>query len=147
MNTPRPAQPAGARPPRWYWAVSALAFLWNLLGVVAFAGQLTMDPDTLPAAQRAFHESTPSWATAGFAAAVSGGALGSAALLLRKSWAAPLLVVSLLGITVQSVHSVVVSNGIEVFGPAGLVLPIATFGIAAALIWFARLSANRGWIA
>ena len=60
-------------PPMWFWVISGLGLVWNLAGVVAFIGQLTMDLNSLSAAERAFHESTPVWATVAFGVAVSGG--------------------------------------------------------------------------
>ncbi len=136
----------GNSPPNWFWVVSGLALVWNLMGVVAFVSQMTMDLNTLPAAEQAFYESTPAWATVAFAVAVFGGVLGSVGLLLRKSWAFAMLVACLLGIVVQDGHSLFIGDGIEVFGPAGLILPLFTFGIAAALAWFARYSGQQGWI-
>ena len=116
------------------------------MGVIAFINQMVMDLNTLTAAERAFHESTPAWATAAFAVAVGGGVLGCAALLLRKGWAFPMLLICLLGIVVQVGHSLFIGDGVQVFGPAGLILPLLTFSIAVALAWFARYSANRGWL-
>ncbi len=31
-----------ARPPIWFWIVSILALLWNLLGVMAYLAQVNM---------------------------------------------------------------------------------------------------------
>lgn len=132
--------------PKWFWVVSGLGLVWNLMGVAAFIGQMTMDASALPAAERAFYEATPVWATIAFAVAVSGGVLGCVALLLRKGWAFPMLVLSLLGIVVQVGHSIFIGDGIEIFGAAGLVLPVLTFSIATALAGFARYSATRGWL-
>ncbi len=133
-------------PPNWFWAVSGLALVWNLMGVAAFVGQMTMDLSTLPAAERAFYESTPAWATVAFVVAVFGGVLGSVGLLLRKSWAFAMLVACFLGIVVQDGHSLFIGDGIEVFGPAVFILPLFTFAIAAALAGFARYSELQGWI-
>ena len=108
---------------------------------------MLMDLSALPAAERAFYESTPVWATIAFAVAVSGGVLGCAALLLRKSWAYLMLMICLAGIVIQTGHSLFAGDGVEVFGPAGFILPLATFGIASALAVLARYSATRGWLA
>ena len=81
-----------------------------------------------------------------FAVAVFGGTLGCVALLLRKSWAFLMLVICLAGIVVQISHSLFIGNGIEVFGPQGLVLPALTFSIGVLLVWFASYSAKRGWL-
>ena len=133
-------------PPKWFWVISGAALLWNLAGVAAFLGQMTMDPSSLPAEQMAFYETTPIWATIAFAVAVFGGTLGCIGLLLRKSWAFLMLAICLLGIVVQIGHSIFIGNGIEVFGPAGLVLPALTFTIGVALVWFARYSGDQGWL-
>lgn len=134
------------KPPLWFWIVSGLGLAWNLLGLAAFLQQMTMDLTQLPDLQREFYETTPLWATTGFAVAVFGGVLGCLALLLRKSWAFIMLLVCLVGIVVQISHSLVVSNGLEAFGPEGIVLPILTFGIAVLLTWFAHYAKNRGWL-
>ncbi len=136
----------GSIPPKWYWLASIFGLVWNLADLVAFAGQLTLDLSSLPAAERAFHEAMPFWATGAFAAAVSGGVLGAVALLLRRRWAFLLFVVSVLGIVVQVSHSLFVGDGIEVFGPSGFILPLLTFIIAIALAAFVRHSAERGWL-
>ena len=134
-------------PPTWFWVVSGVGLVWNLAGVVAFIGQMTMDLNSLSVAERAFHESTPVWATVAFGVAVSGGVLGCGALLLRRSWAFAMLVVCLLGIVVQASHSIFIGDGIEVFGAAGLIIPVLTISIAVALIGFARYSKRQGWLA
>ena len=133
-------------PPMWFWIVSSLGFVWNLLGVVAFFVQMTMDLSQLPEPERLFHETTPAWATVGFAVAVFGGTLGCLALLLRKSWAFIMLLICLAGIVVQISHSLFVSNGVEVFGPEGIIMPVLVFSIAVLLTWFAHVSKKKGWI-
>ena len=134
------------KPPVWFWFASGAGLIWNVMGVIAFFVQMTMDLSQLPEPERLFHESTPLWATVAFAVAVFGGVLGCLALLLRKSWAVPMLIVCLAGIVVQISHSLFVSNGIEVFGPEGVFLPLLTFGIAVLLIWFAYFSRTRDWL-
>lgn len=134
------------KPPMWFWIVSILGLLWNIAGVIAFITEITMDLRNLPDAQRLFFEQRPIWATAGYAAAVFGGVLGCLALLLRKSWAVLMLVVCLVGIFLQIFHSFALGNGLNIFGPEGLILPAMVFGIACFLTWFANMSRNRGWL-
>ncbi len=132
--------------PKWFWSLSALALVWNLLGVGAFFARMTLDLGALPAGQRVFYELIPVWATAAFATAVFAGALGCVALLLRKTWASVLFALSLLGIVVQVAHSHLLADGFEVFGTAGLVMPTLTIGIAIALLILAKHSTTRGWL-
>lgn len=138
--------PGNAAPPTWFWVVSVFALLWNVLGIVAFVGQQSMDPASLPPAEQDFYATIPAWVTAAFAIAVFSGTLGCVGLLLRKRWAYPVLVVSLLAIVAQISHSIFFSNGIDVFGPAGLVLPSLTLTIGLALVWFTRFAMARHWL-
>ena len=137
------------KPATWFWVVSVLALVWNLLGVGAYISQVTMSPEAiqaLPDDQRAILESTPAWATGAFAVAVWGGALGSMLLLLRKSKAWGVFVVSFVGIVVQMVHAFLMSNSIEVYGPGGMIMPVMVLVFGAYLIWFAGKSRAKGWL-
>ena len=137
------------KPATWFWIVSALALVWNLMGVMAYLVQVTMSPEAmaaLPENQRLLYQSTPSWATGAFAIAVWGGTLGCILLLLRKKLASLLLIVSLLGVLVQLYHSFFISNSFAVFGPGGMIMPgmVVVFGIF--LIWFSRKAASNQWL-
>ena len=137
------------KPATWFWIVSAIALVWNLMGVMAYLAQVTMSPEAmaaLPENQRLLYQSTPSWATGAFAIAVWGGTLGCILLLLRKKLASLLLIVSLLGVLVQLYHSFFISNSFEVFGPGGMIMPgmVVVFGIF--LIWFSRKAASNQWL-
>jgi len=137
------------KPPSWFWVVSVLALVWNGLGVMAYLGTVMMTPEAmqmLPEDQRALMESTPAWATAAFATAVWGGALGSALLLLRNKLASPVLIISFVGIVVQMIHSLFMSNSIEVYGPGGMIMPVMVLAGGALLIWFSRKATANGWL-
>jgi hypothetical protein len=133
-------------PPRWFWIASALGLVWNLIGVAAFVAQMGMDLSQLSAAERAFYEDMPAWAIAAYGLAVFSGCIGCLALLLRKSWALPMLLLCLAGIIVQIFHSVFVGGGLELFGPEGLVLPAAVLVIALLLTWLAHHASRQGWM-
>lgn len=137
------------KPKTWFWIVSALALVWNLMGVMAYISQVTMTPEAiqaLPEDQRALYDSVPSWATGAFAIAVWGGALACILLLLRRKLATVVFILSMAAILVQMYHSFFVSNSFEVFGPGGLIMPIMIVVIAAALIWFSRKTTANGWL-
>ncbi len=139
----------GNKPKTWFWIVSAVALVWNLMGVMAYISQVTMSPEALqalPENQRALYESVPSWATMAFAIAVWGGIIGCVLLLLRRKQATPVLILSLAGIVVQMYHSFFISNSFEVFGPGGLVMPIMIVVIGIWLIWLSRKATANGWM-
>ena len=136
------------KPPIWFWVVSVLALLWNLLGVMAYLAQVNMTDEALaalPEAERALYENQPMWATMAFAIAVWGGALGSLALLLRKRWARAVLLISLIGIIIQMTHSFFFSNNFEVYGPDKMIMPIMVIVFGVLLVLFARMAINRNW--
>lgn len=138
------------RPPALYYWISGAALLWNLSGIAAYVGQVSMSPETLaamPEAQRALYENIPMWATSAYAIAVNAGALGCLLLLLRKSLAIPVLVLSLAGVLVQFSHALFMTPAIEVMGIGSIVFPVIITGIGCFLIWYANDAKNKGWLA
>jgi hypothetical protein len=134
--------------PMWFTIVSAVLLVWNLLGVMAYIAQVTMTPEALaalPDGQRELYENVPSWATAAFAVAVNGGALGCLLLLLKKNLAGLFLQLSLLGVLVQMYHSFFMTKSFEVFGPGGMVMPVMVIVIAIYLVMFAAKAKAQKW--
>lgn len=138
------------KPPVWFWIVSAIALLWNLMGAMAYLGQVYSTDEmkaAMPAEQLELMENTPAWATAAFAIAVWAGVLGCLGLLLRKKWAKPVLLLSLLGIVVQMSYAFFMTNAVEVYGTVqGVVMPILLVGIGVGLVLLAKSAQNKGWI-
>ena len=135
--------------PSWFKWVGIVAFIWNLLGVMAFAGQMAMTPAILAElsqAEQYLYSNIPLWATIAFACAVIGGALGSLALLLKKTIAYVLLVISLVGVLIQMFHSFFISNILEVFGPGSMIMPIMVLIIAFALVWLSSKAKSELWL-
>jgi len=139
------------KPPAWFWIVSVVALLWNLMGAMAYLAQAFITDEAkamLPSDQLELMENTPAWATAAFAIAVWAGVLGCIGLLLRKKWARTILVLSLLGIIVQMAYAFFMTNATEVYGAAqGVVMPLLLIAIGIGLVVFAKSSQKKGWIA
>lgn len=135
--------------PKWFTLIAALALVWNLMGVMAFVGQMSMTPEMLaelPQVEQDLYATVPLWATIAFASAVFGGALGSLALLMKKSLAQPLLLLSLAGVVIQMFHAFVISNSFEVFGPGGAIMPVMVMIIAIALVLFVGKAKANNWL-
>lgn len=133
--------------PHWsFWLIGAIAMVWNGGGVANYFVQ--MDPDMLEAyraSERAIIDGRPAWATAGFAVAVFGGALGSLLLLLRKSVSRYFFIASIAGVVVTMMHAL--SSGIQFSGGelAGIiVMPLVVAGF---LAWYAHFANSRDWLA
>ncbi len=138
------------KPPVWFWIISVIALLWNLAGVNQYLQQ-AYQTDSFKEVYNTpelieMINSAPAWATAAFAIAVFAGALGCIALLLRKSWAKSLFVLSLIGIVVQMVYNLFMSKAMEVYGPGAAIMPIMVMLFGIFLIWFSKKSIAKGWI-
>lgn len=133
--------------PKWFTPVAILALLWNLLGASAYLMDVTISPDAvakLGAAERAMYASRPAWFVVAYASAVWFGVAGSVGLLLRKRWATPLFLLSLLGLIAQDLalfSRPEVRADLTVILLQGLVLVIAV-----SLLLLARKAEREGWI-
>ena len=138
------------RPSTSFWAISAAALIWNLFGFIVYLGQVTVSPDELAdaytEAQVAFIQSTPVWATSAFAIAVTTGVLACLLLLLRRAWAVPLFIVSLVAVLVQSIHDFVLNNAVQVFGSPPAFIRGTIIAIGIAMIWYSRQARDKRWL-
>lgn len=135
--------------PVWFTVVAVLALLWNLLGCIAFFSDLRLSPDDLaklPAAQQALYAARPVWAVAASGVAVFGGVLGSIGLLLRRKWAFPVFVLSLLGILIQDLALFVLADGASLAGPVAVVMQAVVLAIGLGLVLLSRKWIARGWL-
>ena len=128
-----------------FWLIGVVALVWNVGGVINFFVQ--MNPEMLDAyreSERAIIEGRPVWATAAFAGAMFGGALGCLLLLFKKSAATYMFIASLIGVIVTMIHAL--GAGIE-FG-LGEVLGIILMPLALPvfLIWYSKWTESKGWI-
>ncbi len=86
------------------------------------------------------------WKKVAYGAATIFGFLGSLGLVLRKTWAVPLLLISLIGVTIQSAHNIFMTNAAEVMGTGAMALQLVILAIAAFLYYYGRSSAGKGWL-
>lgn len=136
-------------PPKWYMPVTIAALLWNLLGCLAYLSDVVLTPDDIAkmsADLQELYASRTAWAVAATAIAVWGGAAGSLGLILRKTWALPLLIASLAGILVQDFGLFVLTNAASVAGPAAFVTQGIVFVVGIGLVMLARSAKAQGWI-
>jgi len=136
-------------PSKWYTPLTIIALIWNLIGCFAFLSDVVISPEIvarMSAAQQALYESRTFWSIAATAIAVWCGAAGSLGLILRKRWAMPLLIASLLGLIVQDFGLFVLTNAATLAGPVAFVLQGCVLLVAIGLVALARVAAARGWI-
>ncbi len=136
-----------SRAPGWLWAAAALGVLWNLYGVVQFAGTFTPAGQAamtagMTAAQAALYLSLPGWIGVAFAIGVFGGLAGAILLALRRRAARPVLAASLLGYGLLFAGDAY--HGVFAAIPAQLAILAIVVVIAAALSGVAEVAARRG---
>ncbi len=136
------------KPPIWFWVISIIALLWNIMGVAAYLGQAYMTDEALaalPEADQNFYNNMPAWVTAAFAIAVFGGTLGCIGLVLKKKWATMILLVSLIAVLAQATYNFFLQDFVELSG-GRIIMPIVVILIAVFLVWFSKNATSKGWI-
>ena len=141
------AHAAPAASPAWFRIVAVLALLWNAFGVFQYLGSVGLFGDPLASltpAQRTAAESIPAPVIAAFAIGTFAGLIGALGLLLRKRWAVPVLILSLVALAVLEGWIVFLSGALEAFG--GIALPLTITLVAALLVWLTVHARRRGWL-
>ena len=137
-------------PSTTYWVIATGLLFWNLLGLFGYYTQVTMPPEVMAAnfteAQQAWLQNEPAWATSAYAIAVTAGVIASALLLLRKSLAFPIFIVSFIAVLVQDFNAFILSDWRGVWGNTALYLPSVVFVICNFEIWYSRSSKTKGWL-
>lgn len=137
------------KPPSYFWIIAVSALIWNLLGVIAYLTQV-YTPDLLKASmteeQIELFDSTPSFINGAFAIAVWAGFLASIFLLMRKTLAHFIFLVSLVGVVLQLGYHLFFTASFEVYGAKGFITPFITLGISVFLIVFSKRAIQKQWL-
>ena len=135
--------------PTWFWVIAGVALLWNLMGVTQFFNTMlinSQDLAKLTLVQQEHFKNTPLWAHTAFGFATIGGLLGAILLFMKKKMATLIFIVSFLAILFQMINSFVLMNGIDAFGPGGLIMPIMILVVAIYLVWHSKFYTKKGWL-
>ena len=136
-------------PPVWFWVISVVALLWYLMDTLAFFMRLFMTDDAIkamPENQQHLFQNIPLWVNIVFACEVFGGTLGCIALLLRKNWAFPLFLISLLGVLAQTSNIWFLTDAISVMGAPAVVMPLVAMIIGTAMVFLAKSAISKDWL-
>ncbi len=128
-----------AKPHFSFWIFAAVGLLWNLMGCLNYIMQANADVVAqMPELYQAIIAARPAWATAAFAIAVFGGAVGCILLLLRRRVASAAFVVSLIATAGQSVFT------LRLAGAAPSLVMVVLVGVA--LLWYSSIARRSGWL-
>lgn len=126
-----------------FWVIGVVAFVFNLFGCMNYISQMNAEMvASMPDVYRAIVESRPAWATAAFAVAVFGGALGCLLLLLRKSVAVYVFFVALLGAILAQLPFL----GMAEFPVEAWIGWFSQLAVGTFLIWYSTWSVRKGWV-
>lgn len=137
------------KPPVWFWIVAVVALLWNALGIMAYLMRVYMTDEAsaaMPQEQQVYLQNQPAWYMGVFATAVFGGTLGSILLLLRKSLAYIVFVVSLVCVVAQWSYDIFMVENSPAFDSSGIVMAIMIPIFSVALVLISRSAKAKGWI-
>lgn len=135
-------------PSKSFWVIGYAALAWNIIGIITFLTTVTISSealDLMPIEERNLYTEVPLAITIAYAIAVFGGTLGCVMLLLRKSLAVVVFIVSLVAIVIQMGYTLLFSSVIEVQGMPALALPLTIIIVAACLVWYAKSVEKDGW--
>jgi hypothetical protein len=135
--------------PRWVMITSMILLVWNLIGIGAFTAQwnVAMNAlDTLSPGEQAMWRAMPSWAWGAYAIAVGAGALGALGLVMRKSWAVPLLALSLIAVLIQFFNAFVLQDGIATVGANAVFFPLFIIALGIVQWVLSRRWRGAGWL-
>jgi hypothetical protein len=141
---------AGAGRPRTpvhLWIVGVVSLLWNAMGAFDYlATHLKLESymSQFSEEQLAYFYAFPAWATSGWAFGVWGALAGSIFLLMRRKWAVWAFAISLAGMAVSSLYTLVLSDGVAIMGSGALIFTAVIWVIAILLFIYARAQAKRG---
>lgn len=134
------------KPSTVFWVVAILATIWNAIGCMNYLGTVYMTEQVmaaLPADQQAYYAELPAWVTAAFATSVWSALIACVGLLLRKKWAVPLFMLSLVAVLVQAVYNFFMQDTVAITG-SNLVITILVMAISVFLVWYSKDARNKG---
>lgn len=137
---------SAAAPAAWFWILAIAALLFEAAGAYLFATSLTLDPATLPLDQRSIFEATPKWMTFAWGVAIAAGLIGAIALVARRRFSQPLLLISWLAVAVQFSGLFLVKQLRELTPEDHLMVPVVILLLSYGVWQLSLLANKRRWL-
>lgn len=138
---------ARLKTPVHLWIVGIVSLLWNMIGAFDYlASQLKLDfyMSQFDEAMLAYFYGFPSWAVAAWAFGVWGAVAGSIGLLLRQRWSLWAFVISFVGMVINSIYTLGLSNGVEIMGTTGVIFSAVIWVVTIFLVVYAWKQTKAG---
>jgi len=138
-------------PPWWFWSIGVVLLLWGLMGIWFYWIEVTMSDATYVEIYGKelldVRHRVPAWSISGYAIGVWGGLLGTICLLLRRRWALPFYIASLIGAILGWVWFIMDSAGRATMNNGGWIMFSLVIILCLFSIWFTRSMRSKGIIA
>jgi hypothetical protein len=137
-----------ARAPWHLWLVGVIAVLFNAIGVFDFVMARAQGADYMASAgmtpqQIAHYLKMPAWMTIVWAVGVFGAFIASWLLLLRRTLALPVFVVSLAAFLLSLVYTYLLTDGGAIMGRQMAITSAVIAGLLVFFSWYSRQMAAR----
>lgn len=141
------------RPPVSFWIISIALLLWGLGGASIYVAYFIQTPEEFAETaetvvnRNAYAEyvaNIPVWAIAVGIGAAFSRLLGAMLLLLRRAWALPFYIVSLILFMFAMYRAFVLADAASVMSGAHIAVELVFIGLSILAIWFAHVSRSKG---
>jgi magnesium-transporting ATPase (P-type) len=139
LYSPRPVA-------RWYMIAAIASVLFTVAACALYLQHVTTNPAALPLDQRTAFEAMPLWVISAFGLSAVAGLVASLMLVFRRKLAQPLMLVSLLAMVAWLAGLFLLPGVRETSSSNDLAVAIVVAAIDWTIFWFARHSAQRGWL-
>lgn len=136
-----------------YWIMSGLLLLWALAGAAIYVNLFLKSPEEFAAeaetvenqeAYARYVADIPVWALAVAIGSALTRLIGAFGLLLRRAWAVPLYLLSLVLFLATLFRAFVLANAADVMSGPHIATQVVFVVLSVLALWFARWSASRG---
>lgn len=140
------------KPSTAFWILAVLFLLWNLFGVAGYLMERMLSEtaymEMYGAEMSAVRDLYPIWTKATYALAVWSGLLAAIMLLLRRRFAVPLFMLSLVSAIISFIWGLTNAQYIEAAGgmAAAWMMPIIVVGAGLLEVFYSRRARSKGYL-
>lgn len=131
-----------------FWVLGAAFLIWNAIGCYFYFLDVTLSDvaytEAFGEALAAIRHDYPTWSISAYAIAVWGGLLAAILYLLRKRWALPLFVLSLIMAVICNIWGFTNADYKAAAGGSFWVMPLIVVLIGILEIWWSRKKVADG---
>ena len=128
--------------------IAIVAIVWNSLGLLEVYMRLSMASGVSRRSteEQLFYQDFPVWANSTLAIVALAGMAGAFFLLIKKAWAFPMFIISLIGILVLDFYVYFGTDFLEFMGTSSVFYDLLTIAIATFLVIYSNKAKRHGWI-